>query len=110
MSNAPRQPHSSLFSSAARDELWINGVRVESRLSHGVARHDGARIIALDDYDEELVHLCDDSIAALRKSIDDSARMRLVASARRVRGVVIREATITTTIGGVSIVGDAATL
>jgi hypothetical protein len=93
------------FAIAARDELWINGSRVESRLSHGEAEDDEARIVAADTFDEELVHLCDESIAELRKSIVDDARMRLVASARRVRGVIAREATITTTIAGVSIVG-----
>ena len=93
------------FASASRDELWINGVRVESRLSHGVAIDEDDRIVARDDYDEELVHRCDERIADLRKSVRDDVRMRLVASARRVRDVVMDEATITTTKNGVSIVG-----
>src|SRR5438067_1789349 len=99
--------HSSLsFAIASRDELWLNGVRVESRLSHGVARDFSSRINASDDFDEELVHACDELIARLRRSVVDGARMRLVAGARRVREVVMTEATITTTIGGVSIVGS----
>ena len=99
--------HSSLsFAIASRDELWLNGVRVESRLSHGVARDFSSRIDASDDFDEELVHACDELIARLRRSVVDGARMRLVAGARRVREVVMTEATITTTIGGVSIVGS----
>ena len=85
------------FASASRDELWINGVRVESRLSHGVAIDDGNRIVARDDYDEELVHRCDELIADLRKSVRDDVRMRLFASARRVRDVVMSDATITGT-------------
>jgi hypothetical protein len=99
------------FAIASRDELWISGARVESRLSHGVADDDGDRIVASDRVDDALVRLCDESIAGLRMSVVDDARMRLVASARRIGEVVIREATITTTIGGVSIVGgDAASL
>src|SRR5947209_14031904 len=87
------------FANATRDELWLNGMRVESRLSHGVAIHENDRIVATGDYDEELVHRCDESIATLRKSVVEDARMRLVASARRVRDVVVTDATITTTIG-----------
>ena len=93
------------FANASRDELWINGARVESRLSHGVAVDEADRIVASDDYDEELVHSCDEAIASLRKSVVEDVRMRLVASARRVRGVVMTESTITTTKNGVSIVG-----
>jgi hypothetical protein len=40
----------------------------------------------------------------LRDDVDEEARVRLFASARRVRGVVMREATMTITIDGVSIV------
>lgn len=93
------------FASASRDELWIDGIRAESRLSHGVTIDEGKRIVARDDYDEELVHRCDDLIATLRQSVKDEARMRLFASARRVRGVVMTESTITMTKSGVSIVG-----
>jgi len=98
------------FANATRDELWLNGMRVESRLSHGVAIHENDRIVATGDYDEELVHRCDESIATLRKSVVEDARMRLVASARRVRDVVVTDATITTTIGGISIVGGDVTM
>ena len=93
------------FAIATRDELWVDGARIESRLSHGFAEDVGDRIVADDRFDAELVELCDESIADLRRSIAAEARMRLFASARRIRGMVIREATITTTIGGVSIVG-----
>lgn len=99
------------FANATRDELWLDGVRIESRLSHGVARDDGDSIVASDDHDEELVRACEESLATLRRSIAHDARVRIVASARRVRDVVMRESTITTTLGGLSIVGsDAASL
>lgn len=77
---------------------------MERRLSHGIARRDGGRIVANDAFDAELVRACDEELDALRDDVDDDARVRLVASARRVRGVVMREATMTITIDGVSIV------
>jgi len=99
------------FANASRDELWLDGVRIESRLSHGIAHDGGDTIVASDDYDEELVRACEESLAELRRLVAPDARVRVVASARRVRDVVMRESTITTTIGGVSIVGsDAASL
>jgi hypothetical protein len=84
---------------------------VERRLSCGSAIDEGDRIIAAQTIDGELIRACDAGLDALREEIDEDARVRLVASARRVRGVVMTETTMTITIGGVSIVGrDAAVL
>jgi hypothetical protein len=94
-----------------RDELWSAGRLVERRLSHGVARRSGSRILASDAFDAELARACDEELHALRDDVDDEARVRLLASARRVSGVVLREATMTITIDGVSVVSrDAAAL
>jgi hypothetical protein len=92
------------FAIATRDELWIDGRLAERRLSHGSAIDDGARIIAVDSFDAELVRACDDVVAELREDVDENARVRLVGTARRVRGVVMIEATMTITVGGVSVV------
>jgi hypothetical protein len=92
------------FAIASRDELWLFGACVESRLSHGRARHHGNRIDADDAFDAELVAACEEDLAGLRREVVTDARVRLVASARRVRGVVLREATMTITIAGVSVV------
>jgi len=85
MSDASRFSASSLsthrssliFANATRDELWLDGVRIESRLSHGVARDDGDAIVASDDFDEELVRACEESLAQLRRSIAHDARAAL---------------------------------
>jgi hypothetical protein len=99
------------FAIATRDELWIDGRLAERRLSCGSALDDGPRIVAVHSMDEELIRTCDAAIDELRPGIDRDARVRLVAAARRVRGFVTCEATMTITIGGVSIVGrDAAVL
>jgi len=52
----------------------------------------------------------DEMRVEMRPGIDRDARVRLVATARRVRGFVTSEATMTITIGGVSIVGRDATV
>lgn len=98
------------FAAATRDELWVGGVLAERRLSHGVAFDEGARTFARDEADEELLALSAAAIARLREAVDDDARVRLVASARRVRGIVMTEAAMTITIGGVSIVGSDASM
>jgi hypothetical protein len=98
------------FAIATRDELWIDGRLAERRLSHGSAIDDGARIIAVDSFDAELVRACDDAVAELREEVDENARVRLVGTARRVRGVMMTEATMTVTINGISIVGRDASL
>jgi hypothetical protein len=99
------------FAIATLDELWIGGVRRESRCSHGTARGEGSCIIASHERDDALVARCEESIAELRGRIVADARVRLVANARRVAGVVMSDATMTVTIDGLSAVtGDAATL
>lgn len=100
----PRLPDHD-FAIASTEELWIAGVLVESRLSHGVSRKQGRSVVAASSADEELVAACREEIAALRRSVDDRARVRLVASARRSAGGVRRDGVVTMSVGGISIVG-----
>jgi hypothetical protein len=95
------------FSIATRDELRLRGRLVEQRLSHGIARHDGATIEAIDACDDELVALCDVELERLRAVAPDDARVRLVASARRVADVTITSSTMTLGRGGLFVVSDA---
>ena len=100
-----------MFAIATRDELWIDGTLAERRLSCGSASDEGGKIIATQTDDEELIRACDAQIDQLREDVDENARVRLVASARRIRGVVIPDKTMTITIDGVSIVSrDASVL
>src|SRR6478735_3730720 len=100
-----------MFAIATRDELWIDGRLAERRLSCGSAADEGDRIIATQTDDEELIRACDAQMDQLREDVDEEARVRLVASARRVRGVVMTDKTMTITIDGVSIVSrDASVL
>jgi hypothetical protein len=95
-----------LFSIAERDELWFGGVLIESRASHGQARCRGAGIDATDVADPQLVERAQARMTAMRalaREMSD-ARVRLVASARRVNGYEREEATMSVTIGGISIV------
>ncbi len=94
-----------MFAIATRDELWVDGALAERRLSCGRAVDDGGRIVATQTADDELIRACDAEADRLREDVDENARVRLVAAARRVRGVVMTEKTMTITIGGVSIVG-----
>jgi hypothetical protein len=90
-----------IFAIAARDELWTGGRRIESRLTHGMARQEGDQIIARDDADPALLAACDDAMSrasALAQTID--ARVRVVVRATA-EGV---ETTFTVTIDDVSIV------
>jgi len=98
------------FAIATRDELWSHGALIESRLSHGSAVDDGTSIAAIDSYDEELVRACEEAIRPLRDDVPQDARARIVATARRERGEVLREAAMTITIGGVSAVTRDVTL
>jgi hypothetical protein len=98
------------FAIATRDELWSDGALIESRLSHGTAIDDGTSITAVDSYDEELVRACEGAIRPLREDVPPDARTRIVATARRERGVVVSEAAMTITIGGVSAVTRDASL
>lgn len=90
-----------IFAIAARDELWTTGRRLESRLTHGIARQEGEEIVARDDADSALLAACDEAMESARtivRSID--ARVRVVVRATA-EGV---ETTFTVTIDGVSIV------
>lgn len=88
------------FASATRDELWLFGRLVESRLSHGEAVEEENRIVATDARDDALVATCDAELDRLRPCVIDDARVRLVAEATR-EGVT---GTITVTKNGHSIV------
>jgi len=90
-----------IFAIAARDELWAGGRRLESRLMHGIARQEGAEIVATDDADDALVAACEEAANAARplaQSID--ARVRLVVRATK-EGV---ETTFTISIDDLAIV------
>lgn len=101
----------SRYAAAVRDEVWSHGVRIESRLAHGQALHDGRTIRATDAADEELVARVTARMPALRTRIRDlgDARVRLVAEASKedretVDGEPVEAETITVMIDGVSIV------
>lgn len=101
-----------LFSIAARDELWSGGVLIESRASHGQARCRGNEIDAADVADSILIERAESRMSAMRAMAREmsDARVRLVASARRVNDYERDEASMSVTIGGVSVVigpGDA---
>ena len=96
-----------LFSIAARDELWSGGVLIESRASHGQARCRGNEIDAADVADSVLIERAESRMSVMRAIARDmsDARVRLVASARRVNDFERDEASMSvTTIGGVSVV------
>lgn len=92
------------FRVATRDELWIGGTRIESRLGHGRALHDGDTIRADDTADDDLVARVNERIAAMRALVRElgDARVRLVCEASSEE----ESATITVAVGGVSIVSD----
>lgn len=93
----------STFRIATRDELWIDGHVVESRVSYGEAVQDAHGIVASDVRDEELVALAERELARLRAVAPRDARVRMVgeASSDRVSG------TMTIRRGELSIVTDA---
>jgi len=95
-----------LFSISARDELWSGGVLIESRASHGQARCRGNEIDAADVADAVLIERAEARMSVMRaiaRGMSD-ARVRLVASARRVNDYERDEASMSVTIGGVSVV------
>jgi len=101
-----------LFSIAARDELWSGGVLLESRASHGEARCRGHEIDAADVADPVLIERAEARMSVMRAIARDmrDARVRLVATARRVNDHERDEASMSVTIGGVSVIlrpGDA---
>ncbi|HET7435209.1 MAG TPA: hypothetical protein VFN10_10920, partial [Thermoanaerobaculia bacterium] len=93
-----------IFASATRDELWIGGRRIESRLQHGTARQVGATIEANDARDDSLVHACEEEMERLRACVVRDARVRLVAKVQREDDALSREATMTVAIGELSVV------
>ena len=91
----------SRFAIATRDELWLRGRRIESRLSHGEAIDDEQGITASDAPDDALVEACEREMERLREAASSiDARVRLVAEAR-LDGT---SATMTIAIAGMSIV------
>lgn len=113
------------FAIATREQLWVDGLLREERLSHGVAIRDDRRINASDRRDDELVERCGSEIAALQQEMATiirprrstkrrqrtppaAGRVRLVVSARRVAGVVRAEVATTITIGRISLVARTA--
>ncbi|HEV7485207.1 MAG TPA: hypothetical protein VGQ65_05955 [Thermoanaerobaculia bacterium] len=94
------------FVITSRDELWLRGALIESRLMHGVATQRGEAIEASDIRDEELLRACelalDDARAAVASFRD--ARVRLVVRATRENDVESVETTMTIAIDGVSVV------
>ncbi|HSY48729.1 MAG TPA: hypothetical protein VLC46_07960 [Thermoanaerobaculia bacterium] len=94
------------FAIASRDELWLRGALVESRLMHGQARQRGQTIEASDARDERLIRACDQAIddaGAIVAALRD-ARVRVVVRATREHDAETVETTITIAIGGVSVV------
>jgi len=92
------------FAIASRDELWLRGALVESRLMHGQALQHGDRIEASDARDDRLLQLCDDAIASARDAVPRHARVRVVVRATREDDVEAVETTMTVSINGVSVV------
>jgi len=95
-----------LFSIAGRDELWSGGMLIESRASHGQARCRGTEIDAADLADPHLIERAESRMTVMRalaREMSD-ARVRLVASARRVNDYERDEASMSITVGGVSVV------
>ena len=97
--SAIRHPPS-VFRIASRDELWLRGRLVESRLSHGEAIEDEGEITASDARDDALVAICEREMQRMHDVMPRDARVRLVASASS------EETSSTMTIGtrGLSIV------
>jgi hypothetical protein len=94
------------FAIASRDELWLRGALIESRLMHGVATQRGNGIEASDARDERLVRACDaaiDDARATAAALRD-ARVRVVVRATRENDVEAVETTMTIAINGVSVV------
>jgi hypothetical protein len=94
------------FSIASRDELWVSGALVETRLMHGLATQRGDSIEASDARDEPLVRACDSAIDAARATVAAlrDARVRVVVRATRESEVEAVETTMTIAVDGVSVV------
>ncbi|HEX7677528.1 MAG TPA: hypothetical protein VF713_05350 [Thermoanaerobaculia bacterium] len=96
----------STFAIASRDELWLRGTLMESRVMHGQARQHGQVIDATDARDERLVRTCNAAIDAVAPAIAAlrDARVRTVVRATRENDVESVETTMTIAIGDVSVV------
>jgi hypothetical protein len=94
------------FAIASRDELWLRGALIESRLMHGVARQRGDAIEASDARDEGLLHACESALDEARAAVASlhDERVRVVVRATRENGVESVETTMTIAIDGVSVV------
>jgi hypothetical protein len=92
------------YAAAVRDEIWIGGARVESRVSFGEAVHDGASIVAVDrPTDSALREMCEGETARVRDIVREigDARVRIVVRATSDEPLT---STLVITIGNVSIV------
>ena len=69
---------------AVREELWVGGRMIESRLSHGEAWTEEGAIVAIDSADEALLDASARELERLRAALPAAAanRVRLVAEAR----------------------------
>jgi hypothetical protein len=91
------------FAIASRDELWLRGALIESRLMHGVATQRGDAIEASDAREDELVRACEvaiDEARAVLAALRD-ARVRIVVRATNDDDLAT---TMTIGVGGVSVV------
>ena len=90
------------YAAAIRDEIWVAGTLIDSRVSHGEAHRNGNEIIASDRH-RALRDVCDaeaERIRAIAKEIPD-ARVRVVVRATSDESLM---STIGITIGNLSIV------
>jgi hypothetical protein len=88
-----------IFAIAARDELWTGGRRIESRLTHGIARQEGDQIVARDDAEPALLAACEEATARARELVPaHDTRVRVTATHEGVETIFV------VTIDGISIV------
>ena len=79
-----------IFAIAARDELWAGGRRIESRLTHGIARQQGNEITATDDADPALLAACDEAMSRARPLAQaHDARVRVTATHEGIETIFI---------------------
>jgi hypothetical protein len=92
------------FRIATRDELWLRGRLVESRLSHGEAIEDERGIIASDARDDALVAACEREMDRMHAVMPRDARVRLVATASTEEAHAEEASTMTIGMRGLSVV------
>lgn len=100
---APRRGETDLggdFVQAVREELWLRGRLIESRLAHGQAVDTEEEIVATDVRDDSRVTACDAEIERLRAAMPNDGLVRLVAESST-EGI---SATMTVRLGDLSIV------